>query len=209
MPFINWSAEIIKYMGSHLPHWHQYRAMQFVTFRLCDSLPQTVLQQLEDFKTNFSLSHPKPWDTKTYNEYYDNIGPYQERMLNSGMGSCLLRNPVARKYLSEALFYGDGTRYNLIAFVIMPNHVHLLMEDLMDEDVNDIMKSIQRFTATKINRLFGRKGRLWMDDDFDRIVRSLPHYHHCLSYIVSNPTGLPPTDYSLYVKEGIFECPNP
>ncbi len=202
MPFINWSAHIHKYKGTHLPHWHQANAMQYVTFRLCDSLPQTVLAQIDEFKFNFYRLHPKPWDDQTTKDYYNAIGPYQERMLDSGMGSCLLRNPEARKYLSNALLYGDGTRYDLKAFVIMPNHVHLLMEDIIGEDVNNIIKSIQRFSATKINRLFGRKGVLWMDDDFDRVVRSLPHYHHCVNYIISNPQYLPPSDYTLYLQEG-------
>ncbi len=204
MPFLNLDAQIIKYMGSHLPHWHQSNALQYVTFRLCDSLPQTVIAQIEEFKNNFTANHPKPWDADTAKEFYNIIGPYRERMLHNGMGSCLLRNPEARKILSDSLLHGDGTSYDLKAFVIMPNHVHLLMEDAGGEDVNDILKSIQRFAARKINRMFGRKGVLWMEDDFDRIVRSLAHYHHCLNYILANPKDLPPSDYTLYVKEEII-----
>ncbi len=207
MPFINWSAEIIKYMGCNLPHWHQDRALQFVTFRLGDSLPQTVLKQLKDFDATFNLQHPKPWDEKTAREYYNVIGPYQERMLDSGYGSCILRYPEVRKILEDSLFFGDGTRYELTAFVIMPNHVHLLMEDREGEDVNDIIDSIKHFTASRINRLTGRKGRLWMKGCFDRIVRSQMHLHHCLGYIVANPQGLSPTDYTLYVKDGVWDAP--
>ena len=205
MPFINWSAEIEMYMGKYLPHWHQAGAIQFITFRLKDSLPQTVLSQLQQFKITFNLTHPKPWDKETTNTYHDTIGPYQERMLTAGYGSYILRKPEVRRILSDSLLHEDGKKYVIHAFVIMPNHVHLLMSDLTGEDVNHILSSIQRFSATQINRLVGRKGRLWMDDDFDRLVRSQLHFKHCLAYIISNPRYLPPTDYTLYLKSDLWE----
>lgn len=205
MAFINWSADIVRYMGKHLPHWHQSNAIQYITFHLNDSLPQTVLDQIHDFKTSFEENHPKPWDKQTTDDFYNIFRPFEARMLDNGYGSCILRNSEIRKHLSDSLLHGDGTRYDLLAFVIMPNHVHLLMSDLTGEDVNTIIKSIQHFSAYKINRLLGQTGRLWMDDSFDRIVRSLPHLHHCLAYIISNPQYLPPSDYTLYIKPGLYD----
>jgi len=67
----------------------------------------------------------------------------------------------------------DGDRYEIMDFVIMPNHVHWLVafpaEDLMLRQC----ESWKRFTTTKINQVIGRQGRFWQQDGFDHLVRSL------------------------------------
>ena len=204
MPFINWSENIIKYRGVNLPHWFQPGTMQYITFRLNDSLPQIRLEQLNELKSNFISRHPQPWDENTKKNFYSMISPFESKLLDEGYGRCVLKNPVVRKCLSESLLSGDGERYDLLAYVIMPNHVHVLMTDIYGEDVNDIISSIQRFSATKINRLLGRRGKLWMRDDFDRMVRSLRHFQHCLWYIISNPKHLRPGEYELYINKDLY-----
>lgn len=159
---------------------------------------------LLNLKNHGFYPHPKPWDNKTTAEYYRQISPYEDAILDNGYGSCILKDPVLRKCLTDALFYKDGERYDLLAYVIMPNHVHLLISDLMGEDVNVIINSVKRFTTNKINRIMGRSGSIWMRDNFDRLVRSMAHFHHCLAYIISNPKGLRQGDYELYIKQDLF-----
>ena len=192
MPFIDFSEAIDKKIGLYLPHWHQQGKTQFVTFRLADSLPQNKLKDLLKIRADFESRYPKPWTDKVKQLYHRFVGPVSERLLDNGYGSCILKYPELRKYLTESFFYADGKRYDLLAYVIMPNHVHVLMSDLIGEDVNDILKSIKQFSANRINKQLHRRGELWMHENFDRLVRSEDHLKYCIDYIISNPRHLRP-----------------
>lgn len=63
------------------------------------------------------------------------------------------------------------------AFVVMPTHVHMLFTPLFDEQdeaypLAEIMNGIKGASSHSVNKLLGRKGRLWESESFDRITRS-------------------------------------
>lgn len=205
MPFIDWSEDIQKRIGLHLPHWHQSGKVQFVTFRLADSLPQSKVKDLLKIKAEFEAKYPKPWNDEVTRLYHKYVGPISEQFLDNGYGSCMLRAPELRRFLRESFFYGDGKRYDLWAYVIMPNHVHALMSDRLGEDVNDILKSIKQFSANRMNKQMHRHGEVWMHENFDRLVRSDAHFKYCIDYIISNPKYIRQGEYELYVKDGLME----
>ena len=204
MPFIDWSKDIKKRYGMRLPHWHQPGKVQFVSFRLADSLPQSKIGNLLKIKKDFEIRYPKPWNEEVKQLYHRFAGPLSERLLDNGYGSCMLRYPELRRFLTESFFYADGIRYDLWAYVIMPNHVHVLMSDLLGEDVNDILKSIKQFSANRINKQLRKRGEIWMHENFDRLVRSDSHFEYCIDYIISNPRFLRQGEYELYVKDGLL-----
>jgi putative transposase len=172
----------------HLPHWRQDGAMYFVTFRLEDSLPQAKLQELAAWKAQWEHRHPCPRSNATYQELSREVFRRVEAWLDQGMGSCLLRNQAHAVAVISTLRHFDGERYELASYVIMPNHVHVLVRPLASEihSLEDIVQSWKQFTAKRINRRRDETGAVWQEESFDRIVRDEEHLYRCIQYIGSN-----------------------
>jgi len=170
----------------NLPHWSQDNVLVFVTWRLADSLPQTKLQEIEDRQKSFLSDHPEPWDEATLRLYRKNVSCEMEAFLDSGCGSCVLKDESIRQEVEAALQFFDGRRYCLHAFVVMPNHVHVLFEALPGFSQNAVLHTWKSFTANVINKALARQGRLWQDESWDRLIRNEPHYRNCLAYIRDN-----------------------
>ena len=195
--------KIISITGSRLPHWHQTGKVQFVTFRLADSLPQCCFPELSAYKEAFHAAHPMPWDPDTKDEYDLETHKIADSWLDRGYGDCLLRRKDVRQMIIDALVFYHGKRYTLHHFVIMPNHVHLLLSPFGDEEVTKLMGSVKRFSAKSINTLLGRTGAVWQRNIFDRIVRNAADFEKYVRYIHQNPRNLPADQYSL----GIIPIP--
>lgn len=191
--------------GGNLPHWHQDEKIQFVTFRLADSLPSCVITELKTKIEEFKNLHPKPWNGDTTRKYWNFVGPLEERLLDNGHGSCILKHKESRDIVKNAILYRDGIDYNIIAFVIMPNHVHVLIQPLGKLSLSKILHSVKRFSALNINRLIQRSGKFWMSESFDRIVRSPLHLKRCIQYIKNNPKNLDSDQFEIYINAK-FNC---
>ena len=111
---------------ANLPHWDQGETCVFATFRLADSLPQEKLSQWREERDAWLAVHPKPWSEIDAHEYYERFGDKPEQWLDDGLGSCVLANAGAARIVRDALLHFDGERYVIHAFVVMPNHVHVL-----------------------------------------------------------------------------------
>ena len=86
----------------------------------------------------------------------------------------------------DAIRYRDRRAYRLHAFVVMPNHVHLLITPL--EVVPKVMQSFKRFTAREGNRMLGLTGQpFWQDESYDRLVRNDTEFERIVHYIETNP----------------------
>ena len=99
--------------------------------------------------------------------------------------------PSARSIALRHSLYEDGKRVELHAVVIMPSHVHLLFTPLENDraqpfSLAEIMKGIKGSSAYNINRRLGRRGQLWQDESFDRIMRSR-EFEFKFDYICANP----------------------
>jgi len=176
--------------GSFLPHWHQDGKYVFVTFRLNDSLPQEKLQWLYEEREGWLKRHPKPWDKETTKEYYNKFGKTIDKWLDRNYGDCLLKKEKNRKIVEDALYFFNGKRYDLIAFVVMPNHVHILFKLYKGHQLIGIMRSIKSFTSKKINALENRTGRLWQSESYDRLIRDQEHFDNVVRYIIANNKNL-------------------
>ena len=168
-----------------------------MTFRLADSLPQSKMKEYRQLKEQWTKEHPQPW-TKTEQEEYDKlIGGRLNKWLDDGLGSCVLKRADVRKCLEEALAFYDGKEYIIHAYVIMPNHVHILLTPIGEVNVVDILGRVKGYSAKRINQTIGSSGELWQKDMFDRIVRSDENFNAIIEYIRTNPSNLPDGSYAL------------
>jgi putative DNA methylase len=158
-----------------LPHFTGEGLLQFVTFRLADSVPAKLIER---WKVLVDVTDPE-----TSVSYRKKI----ERYLDRAYGECFLRQRKVAELVSDSLFFHNGKKYQLIAWVIMPNHVHLLLLPLAEIDLEEIMHSIKSYTAPEINKLLGRTGQVWAHESFDRYIRNEAHRRNVIRYIEMNP----------------------
>jgi putative DNA methylase len=107
--------------------------------------------------------------------------------LDTGYGSCYLRDEHIAAIVQNALFHHDGERYFLHAWCVMPNHVHTLFTSHEDWKLNQIAHSWKSFTANECNRALERKGEFWQRESHDRYIRSEQHFSNTVRYIEDNP----------------------
>jgi putative DNA methylase len=160
----------------YLPHWEAGTQPQSITFRLADSLPQSLLASWEAELQRLP-------DDKRNAERRRRI----EQALDQGIGACHLRRPEIARIVEEALLHFDGTRYQLHAWVVMPNHVHALITPLHGESLSAILHSWKSFTAKAANRVLGTSGQFWQEEYFDRMIRDEAHWDNVVAYIEQNP----------------------
>jgi len=90
----------------------------------------------------------------------------------------------------ESCQAGDGRLFHLHALVVMPDHVHLVITPMANEQgevpIPEIMQAIKGATAHRINKYFGRKGRVWQDESFDRAARSAENLRGKIEYMMGN-----------------------
>ncbi len=156
----------------YLPHCDTPGLIQSITFRLNDSLPKATLQRLMEQGSRASRAQTT-----------DHI----EALLAANHGECWLKRPEIAAIVENALLHFDGQRYRLLAWCVMPNHVHALIETHEGQPLGDVVHGWKSFTAKAINRQFGRTGAVWHPDFFDRYVRDDAHLRVCIDYIENNP----------------------
>jgi len=160
----------------YVPHWEAGETPQAITFRLADSLPSALLKRWEDEL----ILLPE-------NEAVAKRRARIERALDSGHGEAALQNPAVGELIENALIYFDADRYRLHSWVIMPNHVHVLITPLHSRTLSAITHSWKSFTANRANALLGRSGVFWAKEYFDRAIRDEAHYANALGYLAMNP----------------------
>lgn len=118
--------------------------------------------------------------------------------LDAGYGQCLLRDPDVRFILERAFEHMNHTTVLVHAYVIMPNHVHAILETLGDGiGIQQVMHSLKGFTASSINKHLLRQGSVWQREYYDRIIRNRRHYVSAVHYILRNPRFCHDGEYSL------------
>ncbi|MEY2540177.1 MAG: valyl-tRNA synthetase [Verrucomicrobiota bacterium] len=170
-----------------LPHWEQEAATYFVTFRLADSLPAAKLAELEEERSRWLALHREPWSESDKREYYERFSKRIEEWLDAGYGSCTLRDARPAEIVANALKHFAGERYELFSWVVMPNHVHVIVRPFQQYTLGDILHTWKSFTAHEINSLLNRSGTLWQHESYDHIVRNEGALSRISEYIDQNP----------------------
>ncbi len=160
----------------YLPHFDVPDLLQSITFRLADSLPQEALDEM----ARELAAHA---ETQRQTERERRIATY----LDAGHGACWLKDPRVAALVENALLHFDGQRYRLLAWCVMPNHVHALVETKDGFPLSEIVHSWKSFTANEANKILDRKGEFWQREYHDRFIRDDDHYRNAVVYIESNP----------------------
>jgi REP element-mobilizing transposase RayT len=181
----------------YLTHIEIKNATYFVTFRLADSLPDTVLRSFDEERAN--IIHNASVHKRKLSQFELRRLDYLylmkvERFLDSGAGHCWLSNAEIAKTVAGALKFYSDTRYTLHTWCIMPNHVHVLFTPMNLEQTGGeksllipILHSWKSFTAQKSNRVLKRTGKFWQEEYFDTLVRSERQFAFYIRYILLNP----------------------
>jgi REP element-mobilizing transposase RayT len=173
-----------------LPHWEDDCAIYFVTFRLADSLPQSVLKRFEFERQDIIRTANAVGRalTSIERQRLEKLFSEQiERNLDSGAGQCLFFNPAAADIVAEALRHLNGVRYQMYAWCVMPNHVHTLFRLLGDHMLEEVLHSWKSYPAKKVNALFRRSGKIWQHEYYDHLVRTEKEFYRAIAYILDNP----------------------
>ena len=193
----------IRVTRNRLPHWEQKGALYFITFHLADSIPAEARARMERDCDAWRARHPEPWSVEVEQEYRELYLGDVERALDKGCGQCPLRLEASSAIVAEALRHFDGDRVDVMAFVVMPNHVHAAVIPRGDWTLEKLVHSWKRWSAVRVNRLTGKIGELWQPDYFDTIVRDRVHLGRVLRYIRNNPAkaALREGESALYESE--------
>jgi REP element-mobilizing transposase RayT len=168
------------YSRGYLPHLNVQGQLQFITFRLADSLPQQVLAQMH-------IELAQLPEIKRERERRQKI----EQWLDAGLGCCALQHPRMAEVMQQTLQKFAGERYHLLAWCIMPNHVHVLIDAV--GSLPKIVQSWKSYTgrwAIAHNAELGLSvpgTQLWMREYWDRFIRDEAHFHTTVEYIHNNP----------------------
>lgn len=191
---------------NHLPHWTQGGVTYFVTFRLADSIPAGLLRQWQNEREAWLRWHPEPWRREVEAEYRERFPERQDEWLDAGGGECLLRRTDIRAEVERCVVHFDGERYDVDAFVLMPNHVHALVTPREGFALFEVLKGMKGVSARNCNRMLGRTGgAFWMDDAYNRIVRDAEELWAFREYIDQNPVKakLRPDEFTLAMRSAL------
>ena len=170
----------------HLPHWTQEGATYFVTFRLADSLPKEKLTQWHSEREEWMQIHEEPYSAAEMEEYAELFSERINHWLDAGSGECILADRVNANVVEQALSHFDGERYRLGSYVIMANHVHIIISPVAGYELSDILHSWKSYTANELNKSTGRSGAVWQDESYDHVVRSSEQLAYYTNYIQKN-----------------------
>ena len=210
--FLDWNADA--YVTSrNRPHIGQ-NALTFVTFRLNDSMPIDVIERWrasqrawlqENGISNLDIAAAVapgvlPEDLRRRLLKMHNHNWLES--LDEAHGECWLRDPTCAQFVVDSLLHFNDVRYDLERFVVMPNHVHVLVQMRNDWRLQKQCTSWLRFTGGKINEYKQRQGRVWQPEPFDHVVRNEVQFEYLQRYIADNPrkANLKEGEYSLWIR---------
>jgi putative DNA methylase len=160
----------------YIPHFDAGSAVQSVTFRLAGSLPSKVLEA---------------WRAELEQVRLPNVDAVMRRKvdeaLDRGDGAQYLADSRVARVVEEVLLHFHGVRYNLHAWCLMPNHVHVLVAMHEASSLSSILHTWKSYSAKRANAVLGRSGVFWAQEYFDRFIRNEEHYESAVRYIQFNP----------------------
>ncbi len=190
----------------HLPHYHPPNATIFVTFRLAGSLPRSRVLELREERRVLAERTEKGQGRLMRNrsssgEYVRDLQWLDRVLEKAGNNPHWLSNPRVADMVVEAIRYRDSKEYDVVAYCVMPNHVHLVfavgkhglfesvgqIANLSDKPVSKIMHSLKRYTAREANKILKRHGPFWQDESYDHVIRDSEELERTVEYVLRNP----------------------
>jgi REP element-mobilizing transposase RayT len=157
----------------YLPHYDSAWEIQSISFRLFDAVPNHLLIQ---WRQEVALN-PANKALRIRIESYE----------DAGYGQCFMNDFRIAELVEGALLYFDKARYRLVAWCVMPNHVHALIEMYSRALLEEVVHSWKSYTSKQANKILQRNGQFWMEDYYDRFIRDENHLNDAIAYIEQNP----------------------
>jgi putative transposase len=164
----------------YLPHFDQPDLIQSITIRLSDAVP---LYPIEQWKRERSWSKRMPVNDPRRVALRKQI----ETCEDAGYGACCLGDARIAQIVEWSLLRFDGERYRLLAWCIMPNHSHSILEIWEGWPLDAVLHSLKSYSAHKANEMLSRSGKFWFREYHDRYVRDAAHFAAAGEYVENNP----------------------
>ena len=185
------------YYRRNLPHYQPASSTLFVTCRLAGSLPQEVVARLRQETEFVKAQLDKLGDDalraeEQYAAYRRAFGRFDRALDQANIGPTWLKEQAIARLVVDALHHRDGKQYELIAFCVMPNHLHIVFTPLQAESgepvaLETIMHSYKRYTAQQTNKVLQRSGEFWQHESYDHVVRDADELERIVAYVANNP----------------------
>jgi REP element-mobilizing transposase RayT len=183
-----------------LPHLKKEGGTYFVTFRQAGTLPREVLlrfKQERDAILQQAMAAKRPLTWHEQEELFRWYSGRVDQYLDAGHGGGYLRDPEFADLVAGAIRFFEGQRYELRAWVVMPNHAHVIVWPMDGHGLSDILHSWKSYTAHEINkRLPTKVVPFWQNESYEHLIRDDEDLHRCCQYTLLNP-----------VKAGLCACP--
>lgn len=193
----------------NLPHYQPPGYTFFVTYRLIGSLPIETIKRLKEERekelriiSGYKNKKIKYEKYKQYQSIY--FGMFDELLDGSSYGPHWLKNENVANVVKQLMHSFDTTRYDLICYSIMPNHVHQVFTPLdntkTDKNnvnlneanassyiVTKILQDLKSKTALASNKVLNRSGTFWQHESYDHVVRNGKELIRIIKYVLNNP----------------------
>jgi len=177
----------------HLPHLKREGGTYFVTFRLAGTMPREVLLRFKRERELIlaqALAAKQPLSWQEQQELFRWYSSRVDAYLDAGHGACWLRAPDIAGLVANALRFHGGQRFDLPAWVVMPNHVHAVVRPRPGWTLSQVLQSWKGFTGREANRRLHRQGLpFWQQESYDHLIRDDEDLHHCCHYTTMNPVN--------------------
>jgi REP element-mobilizing transposase RayT len=175
----------------HLPHQIPTGFPIFLTWNLKDAMPRAVIEQLGHERQRLEKQAPRPRETTAERRIRENkiIFAMADRWLDHARdGPMHLQDPCAAKIVEDSILFGASNRYDLFAWCVMSNHVHVLLTP--PGKLHKETQRIKGYTAYEINGIQGARGRVfWQDESYDHWSRDEAEMLRIIHYIENNPVA--------------------
>jgi Rad3-related DNA helicase/REP element-mobilizing transposase RayT len=188
-PVVANEPDVQRRKGAYLPHWTREGSIYSVTFRLADALPQAVLDQWAGQRAEIvsrAAAAGRELTDEERRQLEFLFSDYVDQHLDAAHGACWLRRDEIAEVVANALKHFDGERYRLLAWCVMPNHVHVVVEPLGDAKLDQILHSWKSFTAHEVKKVQQILGAFWQPEYYDHLVRNEDDLAHSMQYAWGN-----------------------
>lgn len=176
-----------------MPHLERRGGAYFVCFRLAGTLPKEVLIRFKQERERIVQEARAGNRPLTWHEQADLFRWYSERVdryLDDGEGNCFLRAPELAGIVADTLRHFDRQRYELRSWVVMPNHVHVVVWPMEGHDLSGILHSWKSYTSHEFNKRLPEKVvPFWQEESYDHLVRDDEDLARCCHYTIMNPVN--------------------
>ena len=198
------NLEYREFYRRNLPHIQPRGATFLVNFRLVGSLPIEVAERLRAEAEQLEKKLLTITDRKEKQLLGDRnqrklFRKWEDELHKGQTGPVWLKDERIAEIVADSILYHDGDWFDVLAYCILPNHVHLVLipyesSDIADYSLTKIMHNIKRNSANHANKILGRTGAFWQHENYDHFARDEKELERIIKYVLYNPVEAGLTD---------------